>query len=79
MQVSMKKYAKLSSATFHGFVGGKRIAVIRASGAISGAEGGGVTSSGIHAEKVSRSDDIMQTHMRVETPKHTVRLGFRVG
>ena len=51
-QVTLKKYAKLSPKTFIGPLGGKRIAVIRASGTITGAEAGGPTSSGINAAQV---------------------------
>lgn len=51
-QVTLKKYAKLSPKTFIGPLGSKRIAVIRASGAITGAEAGGPTSSGINASQV---------------------------
>ena len=53
MQVTLKKYAKLSPKAFTGpLVGRKRIAVIQASGAITGAEAGGPTSSGINASQV---------------------------
>ena len=54
-QVSLKKYAKLSPATFAGWqLGGKTIAVIRASGNITGAEpGGGLPGNGITANEVT--------------------------
>ena len=52
VQVGMRKYARLSPSTF-GLVGKKVIAVIRTSGAISGAGGGNpLQSAGITANEV---------------------------
>lgn len=64
LQVTLKKYAKLSPKTFTGpLVGRKRIAVIQASGAITGAEAGGPTSSGINASQVlcSQSSSVLMS------------------
>lgn len=52
LQVKLKKYVKLSPATFAASLTRKRIAVIRASGNITGTEPGGLTSTGITAEQV---------------------------
>lgn len=51
----MKKYVKISPSTFVTPSGKKRVAVIRATGTITGAQAGGPTSSGITADQVSPS------------------------
>ena len=53
LQVSMKKYHKVSPTTFTVPPIRKRIAVIRASGTITGTEAGGPASAGITAQQVS--------------------------
>ena len=52
MQVKLKKYARLSPGTF-GLYGRKRIAIIRAAGAISGSGGGPLGGMGITADQVT--------------------------
>ena len=53
IQVTMKKYHKVSPTTFTRPPIRKRIAVIRASGTITGTEAGGPASAGITAQQVS--------------------------
>ena len=53
VQVSMKKYHKVSPTTFTGPTIKKRVAVIRASGTITGTEAEGPASAGITAQQVS--------------------------